>query len=123
MRTTTREKAEERRQAKLQLVREQVQNGSLVIRQMTDDERRRYPHPAKPRRPELVTAMRQREGLIAKVKQVRRAAAASDLRATIEPSRPEAVTLQALEARIEHLERLLEAVQEQKRSQARALAR
>jgi hypothetical protein len=40
---TTREKAEERRQAKLESVREQVQNGSLVIRKMTDDERERYP--------------------------------------------------------------------------------
>ncbi len=40
---TMREKAEERRVAKLELVREQVENGSLVIRQMTDDERRRYP--------------------------------------------------------------------------------
>ena len=40
---TTREKAEEKRQAKLDLVREQVQSGVLVIRQMTDEERRRYP--------------------------------------------------------------------------------
>ena len=40
---TTREKAEEKRAAKLELVREQVQSGSLVIRQMTDEERRRYP--------------------------------------------------------------------------------
>ena len=40
---TTREKAEEKRAAQLDLVREQVQNGSLVIRQMTDEERRRYP--------------------------------------------------------------------------------
>jgi hypothetical protein len=40
---TTRERAEEKRQAKLDLVREQVQNGELVIRQMTDEERRRYP--------------------------------------------------------------------------------
>jgi hypothetical protein len=39
---TMREKAEERRVAKLELVREQVENGSLVIRQMTEDERRRY---------------------------------------------------------------------------------
>ncbi|HUO72076.1 MAG TPA: hypothetical protein VMU39_15010 [Solirubrobacteraceae bacterium] len=39
---TMREKAEERRVAKLELLREQVENGSLVIRQMTDDERRRY---------------------------------------------------------------------------------
>jgi hypothetical protein len=48
---TTREKAEERRQAKLELVREQVEDGSLVIRKMTDEERRRYPpRPAKPKR-------------------------------------------------------------------------
>jgi hypothetical protein len=48
---TTRERAEERRLAKLELVREQVENGSLVIRPMTDDERRRYPpRPVKPRR-------------------------------------------------------------------------
>jgi hypothetical protein len=40
---TTREKAEARRQEKLELVREQVQSGSLVIRPMTDEERRRYP--------------------------------------------------------------------------------
>jgi hypothetical protein len=49
---TTRERAEERRLAKLELVREQVENGSLVIRNMTEEERRRYPpRPAKlPRR-------------------------------------------------------------------------
>jgi hypothetical protein len=40
---TTRERAEEKRQAKLDLVREQVQDGSLVIRKMTAEERRRYP--------------------------------------------------------------------------------
>jgi hypothetical protein len=40
---TARERAEERRAEKLALVREQVQSGSLVIRQMTDEERRRYP--------------------------------------------------------------------------------
>ncbi|HWF49798.1 MAG TPA: hypothetical protein VG294_04045 [Solirubrobacteraceae bacterium] len=48
---TTRERAEERRLAKLELVREQVENGSLVIRTMTEEEKRRYPpRPAKPRR-------------------------------------------------------------------------
>jgi hypothetical protein len=46
---TTRERAEEKRQAKLDLVREQVDSGSLVIRKMTEDERRRYP--PKPDRP------------------------------------------------------------------------
>lgn len=40
---TTRERAEERRLAKLELVREQVEQGSLVIRTMTEEERRRYP--------------------------------------------------------------------------------
>jgi len=47
---TTREKAEEKRQAKLENVREQVASGTLVIRQMTADERRRYP--ARPSRPQ-----------------------------------------------------------------------
>jgi hypothetical protein len=48
---TARERAEEKREAKLELVREQVQNGSLVIRRMTDEERRRYPpRPAQPKR-------------------------------------------------------------------------
>jgi hypothetical protein len=45
---STRERAEEKREEKLELVREQVKNGSLVIRQMTDEERRRYP-PRPPR--------------------------------------------------------------------------
>ena len=40
---TSRERAEEKRQEKLDLVREQVENGSLVIRKMTKDERRQYP--------------------------------------------------------------------------------
>jgi hypothetical protein len=40
---TPRERAEEKRQEKLDLIREQVENGSLVIRKMTKDERRLYP--------------------------------------------------------------------------------
>lgn len=49
---SARERAEEKRADKLKLVREQVESGSLVIRQMTDEERRRYPpRPAPPRRP------------------------------------------------------------------------
>ncbi len=47
---STRERAIERRQEKLDQVREQVENGSLVIRQMTDEERLRYPPPANPRK-------------------------------------------------------------------------
>jgi hypothetical protein len=45
---TARERAEEKRAEKLELVRQQVESGSLVIRQMTAEERRRYP-PRPPR--------------------------------------------------------------------------
>jgi hypothetical protein len=44
---SARERAEEKRQEKLDLVREQVDSGSLVIRQMTEEERRKNP-PAPP---------------------------------------------------------------------------
>ena len=48
---TARERAEEKRAEKLEFVREQVKNGSLVIRKMTDAERRLYPvRKAPPRR-------------------------------------------------------------------------
>jgi hypothetical protein len=48
---TTRERAEEQRQAKLEAVREQVENGSLVIRKMTKEERSRYQvRPVPPKR-------------------------------------------------------------------------
>ena len=48
---TSRERAEDKRQEKLELVREQVDSGSLVIRKMTEEERRRYPpRPARPKR-------------------------------------------------------------------------
>jgi hypothetical protein len=40
---TARERADEKRAEKLALVREQVESGSLVIRQMTDEERRANP--------------------------------------------------------------------------------
>jgi hypothetical protein len=40
---STRERAEEKRQEKLDHVREQVESGSLVIRKMTAEERRRFP--------------------------------------------------------------------------------
>lgn len=40
---TARERAEDKRAAKLEVMREQVASGSLVIRQMTDAERRQYP--------------------------------------------------------------------------------
>jgi hypothetical protein len=40
---TARERAEEKRAEKLEHVRKLVESGSLVIRQMTEEERRRYP--------------------------------------------------------------------------------
>lgn len=40
---TQRERAEEKRQEKLNVVREQIESGSLVVRKMTKEERRRYP--------------------------------------------------------------------------------
>ncbi len=49
--STVRARAEEKREEKLESVREQVESGSLVIRQMTDEERRQYPpRPAAPKR-------------------------------------------------------------------------
>ena len=46
--STVQRKAEARREEKLELIRQQVEEGSLVIRQMTDAERSRYPvKPAK----------------------------------------------------------------------------
>jgi hypothetical protein len=45
---SARERAAEQRAQKLALVREQVQSGSLVIRRMTDEERRRHPPRATP---------------------------------------------------------------------------
>lgn len=40
---TARERAEEKREEKLANIREEVENGSLVIREMTDEERDKYP--------------------------------------------------------------------------------
>jgi hypothetical protein len=49
---TARERAEEKREAKLEQMREQVESGSLVIRKMTDEERRRFPpRPSPAKRP------------------------------------------------------------------------
>jgi hypothetical protein len=40
---SSRERAEEKRLEKLEHVREQVENGSLTIRKMTKQERKKYP--------------------------------------------------------------------------------
>jgi len=51
MKPPPRHRAEDKRDEKLALVREQVASGELVIRQMTAAERRRYPpRPVQPRR-------------------------------------------------------------------------
>jgi hypothetical protein len=47
---TTRERAEEKRLEKLAYVNEQLESGSLVIRQMTEEERGQYP--VRPRPPQ-----------------------------------------------------------------------
>lgn len=51
--------------------------------------------------------MPEREGLITRIRQVRRLAAAADA-----PADPEDARLQALEARVAHLERLVEGLQD-----------
>ena len=51
LRSTGPERAEEKRQEKLDHVREQVESGELTIRKMTAEERRRYPpKPEQPKR-------------------------------------------------------------------------
>jgi hypothetical protein len=42
---TQRERAEERRDQRLQEVERQVRSGTLVIRPMTEEERKRFPPP------------------------------------------------------------------------------
>jgi hypothetical protein len=43
---TIREQVEDRRQSKLKSIRRQVKTGRLVVRQMTPEERERFPRPA-----------------------------------------------------------------------------
>jgi hypothetical protein len=56
--------------------------------------------------------MREREGLIARIRQIRRVAAASQEAATSTAGVPEADRVPALEARVAHLERLVEGLQD-----------
>jgi hypothetical protein len=44
-----RERAEKQRKLKLEAVEQQVADGSLTIRQMTPEERKKYPKPDAPR--------------------------------------------------------------------------
>jgi hypothetical protein len=44
-----RARAEKQRQVKLEAVAQQIAEGTLTIRQMTPEERKKYPKPDKPR--------------------------------------------------------------------------
>jgi hypothetical protein len=50
--STQRERAEEQRKQKIEALEQQVKDGSLTIRKMTDEERERFPRrePPPPRR-------------------------------------------------------------------------
>jgi len=43
MKTPQQQRAEAKRNEKLALVQEQIEQGTLTVRQMTDEERRKYP--------------------------------------------------------------------------------
>jgi hypothetical protein len=47
---TIRERQEEKRREKLEHMRRQIADGSLVVRRMTDEERKRYPPAPKRKR-------------------------------------------------------------------------
>jgi len=57
---TQREREAEQRKAKLDRIQEQVTEGSLVIRQMTDADRRRFAAPPDPEASGATTAQRRR---------------------------------------------------------------
>lgn len=56
--------------------------------------------------------MREREGLIARIRQVRRVAAAADERTRVSGGEPGQDQLRALEARVAHLEQLVQGLQD-----------
>jgi len=56
--------------------------------------------------------MREREGLVSRIRQIRRTAAAADKRAATTAAEPDAGRVDALEMRIAHLERLVEGLQD-----------
>jgi hypothetical protein len=114
---TARERAEEKLAEKREYVKEQVENGSLVIRQMTDEERERYPpRPVAPKRFGKRWFVREREGLIARISQIRRATADAAERRTSAEAESAAATeqdqIRALEARVSELEDMLQGLQD-----------
>jgi uncharacterized coiled-coil protein SlyX len=56
--------------------------------------------------------MREREGLVARIRHIRRVAAAAEKRAAATAGEPETPRIDALEERITHLERLVEGLQD-----------
>ena len=76
MAKTQRERDDEARQAKLDRINEQVDNGSLTIRKMTDDERRKWAARREASATEL-TPSEQRKAASAKRRRDRRAARTS----------------------------------------------
>ncbi len=56
--------------------------------------------------------IREREGLITRVRQIRRAATGDDPPPSLDPSNPELNEVNALEARVAHLEGLLQGLQD-----------
>ena len=56
--------------------------------------------------------MRERDGLVSRIRQIRRVAAAADKRAAATTSDPEAGRIDDLEARLQHLEQLVEGLQD-----------
>lgn len=56
--------------------------------------------------------MREGEGLIARIRQIRRSAAAAHTASPTATANPDASLLRSLEARVGHLERLLEGLQD-----------
>lgn len=57
-------------------------------------------------------SVREREGLIARIRQIRRASAEADEQARPSPNASEQGDLRALNARIEHLEQLVQGLQD-----------
>jgi hypothetical protein len=57
-------------------------------------------------------SIREGEGLITRIRQIRRSAAASEKPSAAAPATPDAAVIRSLEARVAHLEQLLEGLQD-----------
>jgi hypothetical protein len=111
--STTRARAEQKRESKLELVREQVESGSLVIRKMTDEERRQYPpRPVAPKPRRRWWAVGERERLISRIRQIRRVSKTADEASKTRTFDPIGNQLHLLETRVAHLESLVQGLQD-----------